>query len=283
MRICEEQGYQLAKIPVFLSGELDYTWISTFITEHKSNVVFCAITHASNVTGIITDIAQIKRILEQSDSRIPFLVDGAQTAGHIPLSLASISLDFFVCSAHKMYSPAGIGVLVLRKDFIPQIDPLLVGGGMVASVFQNTYEPFDNDQKFYAGTANAEAIAGFSAGITYLKNRGMENINKHELILRNYFASKISIFSQLKHVGHPTNQNKLGIFAFSIPNWHPHDAADFFDNHGIAVRSGFHCAEPLHHAFRSSGTIRVSFSLYNSLQEIDIFIETLNDLLAKTE
>lgn len=281
MRVCEEQGYQLAKIPLLSTGELDYMWFDSFVSQNNENIVFLAVTHASNVTGIVTNIERIKEILTANNSIFPLLIDGAQTVGHLALSLNNISPDFFACSAHKMYSPSGVGLLVIKKQYVAKIDPLLIGGGMVASVSKDTYEPFDTEQKFHAGTPNAEAIAGFSAGLNYLKDLGMETVRNHELALRDYFAERIKPFTQLQHIGDINNTNKLGIFAFSIPNWHPHDASDFFDKSGIAVRAGYHCAEPLHYSLNSSGTIRISFGLYNTTQEVDIFITFLLDISKK--
>lgn len=220
-----------------------------------------AITHVSNVLGTINPIGEIIKKAHQAGALV--LVDGAQAAGHIKVDIKKIGCDYYAFSGHKMLGPSGVGVLWMRKEIADSLPPFLLGGGMVGQ---------DTPQKFEAGTPNIEGVIGFGAAIDYLNNIGIEKISKHEKELTYYALKKLSQVKGLTIYG---PKKRSGIITFNIAGIHPHDLASFLDKKGIAIRAGHHCAMPLHERLGIKVSARISFHIYNNLEDIDRLVESL--------
>jgi len=280
MQASQQYGYNLERILLTKTGDLDLEWLDAYVATNKDNIEILSVTHASNVTGLVTDIAKIKAILYKYGTNFPLIIDGAQSIAHTDISLKQVLPDAFVFSGHKMYGPAGIGAVAIKKSLVPCIEPLQIGGGMVQKVTSEYFSPYDSVDKFHAGTLNHEGIIGLSAAIDFITSVGRQNIIEHEKELTTYFSRKLKLLPHTS-IGVEEQSNKIGIFSFSIPEWHPHDLADELDKCGIAVRSGYHCAEPLHQLYSVPGTTRVSFGIYNTTEEIDVFFEKLGRIISK--
>ena len=232
-----------------------------------------AITHASNVLGTINDLKAIKEIIGDKI----LIGDGSQAVPHLPIDVKKMDVDAYAFTGHKMLGPTGIGVLYVKSDLLKRLKPFLYGGDMIARVYINKTIFADPPAKFEAGTPMIAQAVGLSKAVDYLKSIGMENVRKHEIELLNYAMKRMEEINGLKIIG-PKNVNKrTGLIAFNI-NKHPHDVAAFLDKHNIAVRSGMHCAHPLHDFLGLKGSVRASFYIYNTKEEIDRFIEALQEL-----
>jgi cysteine desulfurase/selenocysteine lyase len=240
----------------------------------SKNTKLITVTHASNVLGTINPIESVAKVAHDNGCLI--LVDGAQSVPHMPIDVKKLDCDFLVFSGHKMLGPMGIGVLYCKEEILENIQPFLYGGDMIKHVTLEKSVWNDLPLKFEAGTSNVEGAIGLSAAIDYLNRVGMENIRKHEIELTRYAISKLSNFSNLDIYGPKRAEDRGGVIALNIKNVHSHDVAQILDEDGIAIRSGHHCAIPLHQRLGIESSARVSFYLYNTKEEIDAFVESLN-------
>ena len=229
-----------------------------------------AITHASNVLGTINDVKYITREAKKHGAVV--LIDGAQSAPHMPVDVGSIGCDFFALSGHKMLGPTGIGALYGTEEILDSMEPLFGGGDMISAVTRKTYSWNSLPWKFEAGTSNIEGGIAFGAAIDYLNNVGMERIHRHEAELTKYALESLEGIKNIEVYG-PTKEDiaaKSGVISFGIKGVHPHDVAQIFNSEGIAIRAGHHCAMPLVTEVLSRGAVsRMSFYLYNSREDID--------------
>ncbi|MGE5425335.1 MAG: aminotransferase class V-fold PLP-dependent enzyme, partial [Syntrophothermus sp.] len=198
---------------------------------------------------------------------IPVLVDGAQGVPHLRVDVQELDCDFYCFSGHKMYGPMGIGVLYGKEKLLNEMPPYQLGGEMIREVFYNYSTYNDLPFKFEAGTPNVEGVYGLDAAIDYLQNTGIEEIHDYENDLLKYATEKLTAIEGLSIVG--TAAFKTALISFQLQGIHPYDAGTILDKLGIAVRTGHHCAQPLMDYFNLPGTIRASFSFYNTMQEID--------------
>lgn len=236
-----------------------------------------AITHASNVLGTINDVRRIVKIVHDSNLDSVVLVDGAQSAPHIPVDVERIGCDFFTITGHKMLGPSGIGALYGRAELLEKMPPFLYGGDMIREVRKEQSTWNEIPYKFEAGTPDISGAIGLHAAIDYLQAIGMEEISEYEKKLMRYSIKKLGEIDEVKHFG-PTNlNNRLGIIPFTIDGVHPHDVAAILDEHGVAIRSGHHCAMPLHERLGLDSTNRASFYLYNTKEEIDRMIDAIEE------
>jgi len=271
-------GFKVTYINVTPNGALDVKDLENKITP-KTKIV--CLSHVSNVTGIVNEIKHLSKIVH--DHGAIMLVDGAQSVPHMKVDVQNLNVDFLVFSGHKMLGPTGIGVLYGKKELLQQMEPFQGGGEMIKEVTFNSTNQQCNFSwneppwKFEAGTPNICGAVGLSAAINYLEKVGMDNILTHEQILTEYAIknmrnlNKVSLYT-------PTTPNKCGIVSFNIAGLSSHDVALLCDNYGIALRSGYHCAQPLHQIFQLQSSTRASFYLYNTIEEIDRFIEVLKEL-----
>jgi cysteine desulfurase / selenocysteine lyase len=266
--MCEEREAKLRFIPVTPEGELDMKGFAGALNEKTK---FIAITHVSNVLGSVFPVEEVIRMAHARG--IPVLIDGAQAISHMQVDVQEMDCDFYCFSGHKMYAPMGIGVLYGKEKYLEQMPPYQTGGEMIKEVFfdHTTYNelPF----KFEAGTPNVEGVYGLAAALKYMQDVGMENIAAYEEELLNHATSKLNGIGGVRMIG--TAKDKTSLVSFLIGDIHPYDAGTIIDKLGIAVRTGHHCAMPLMELFKIPGTVRASFALYNTKEEIDSLAEAV--------
>lgn len=237
--------------------------------EKARNAKVIAITQASNVLGTINPIKKMTEIA--SDAII--VVDGAQSVPHMPVDVQELDIDVLAFSAHKMLGPTGIGVLYAREELLKKMQPFLFGSEMIKEV--SFYDASWNDlpYKFEAGTPHVAGAVGFKAAISYLQRIGMKNIRRHDQEITDYALKKLGKLVNI--IGPKKAKDRSGLVAFTMDNVHPHDIAAILNEDGIAIRSGHHCAMPLHTKLGINASARASFYLYNTKQEIDLLIKSL--------
>lgn len=250
------------------NGNLDQTSYKSLFNERTKLVAMC---HVSNVLGTINPIKEM--IAHAHEMGVPVLVDGAQAVAHIKVDVQDIDADFYVFSSHKMYGPTGVGVLYGKKHLLEMMPPYQGGGEMIGHVsFEKTTFaelPF----KFEAGTPDFVDVAAFHTAIDYMETIGIENIAKHEHELLHYATKQMLEIPGMRIFG--TSDNKSAVISFLIGNEHHYDIGMLLDKLGIAVRTGHHCAQPLMASLGIEGTVRASFALYNTKEEVDVFIAAL--------
>lgn len=266
--LCERKGCQLKPAPVNDDGTLDYDALERLITERTKMV---AVTHMSNVLGTINPIEEITRLAHRHGAVV--MVDGAQSAPHLPIDVMSLDADYFAFSGHKMCGPTGSGGLYGRPELLEAMDPFLGGGEMISKVTFDRIDWHDVPFKFEAGTPCIGQSIGLGAAVDYLTDIGLERIHRHEVELKDYAIASLREMDGVTLYG--TAPEKGGIVAFNLEEVHPHDLATFLDAHGIAIRAGHHCAQPLMRRFDVVATARASFYLYNTSDEIDRFVTAL--------
>ncbi|MFL5021240.1 MAG: cysteine desulfurase, partial [Microvirga sp.] len=234
-----------------------------------------AITQMSNALGTVTPIKEIVRIAHSRG--IPVLVDGSQSAVHMPIDVVDLGCDFFVFTGHKVYGPSGIGVLYGRKEMLEAMRPFHGGGEMIFEVTEDTVTYNDPPHRFEAGTPAIIEAIGLDAALRFMMGLGRENIQAHEAALSQYAHERLRAMNSVRIIGRA--RGKGAIIAFEMKGAHAHDVATIIDRQGVAVRAGTHCAMPLLNRFGATSTCRASFGLYNTMQEVD----KLADALQKAE
>lgn len=268
-QLCLRKNAVLKFIPIDKNGDLDLSEIDKIIT-NKTKLV--AVTAMSNVIGTITPIKKIIEISKRVGAVT--LIDGAQSAPHFPVNVRELDCDFFVFSAHKMLGPSGLGVLFGKQDILNKMSPFLYGGNMINNVskYESTWNSLPH--KFEAGTPNIAGVIAFSYALKYLSKIGMKNIFNHSVDLRNYAIKSLKSFPKIKIYGENSN-NACAILSFSIDGIHPHDISSILSKDNIAIRAGHHCAKPLMDELKTNSTSRISFYIYNSKEDIDLFTDSL--------
>lgn len=264
----EQIGIVLKIIPISDTGALDLEAYQTLFTPRTKMV---AVTHASNALGTINPVKEITAIAHQH--AVPVLLDGAQAVPHLPVDVQDIGCDFYVFSAHKMYGPTGIGVLYGKKELLDAMPPYQGGGDMIETVSFAKISFAKLPQKFEAGTPNIAGVIGLSAAINYVQAIGMQTIFAHEQALLHYAEPKLLAIPGLRILG--TAQPKVGVISFVLDQVHPHDIGTVLDHEGLAVRAGHHCAMPLMERLQVPATVRASFGVYNTEDDIDILVAAI--------
>ncbi len=249
-------------------GDLDLEQLKKFLNERTKLV---AIVHISNVLGVINPVEEIVRLAKSVGAKV--LIDGSQSAPRMPIDVRKLGCDFFAFTGHKMLGPTGIGVLWGKEKILEEMPPFFGGGDMIREVYLDHFIPNDLPYKFEAGTPNIAGAIGLGAAVDYLGKIGMENIFQHEKELVEYALDKLSNLEGLKIYGPKNSERKTGILAFNLENVPAHDLAQILDGEGIAIRSGFHCAMPLHTSLHIPASARASFYIYNTKEEIDKLIQ----------
>jgi cysteine desulfurase, sufS subfamily len=268
--LCERTGAVLRPIPIDKEGMIIMSEFEKILS-NRTKIVSCQ--HVSNALG---NIHPIEQIIEKAHSvGAAILIDGAQAAPHFQIDVQTLNVDFYVASAHKMYGPTGIGFLYAKEEWLHKLPPYQGGGEMIKSVcFQeSTYAELP--YKFEAGTPNICGGIAFGYAIDYIQNIGMDFIAQHEHKLLEYATKQILSIGDITIYGASDISKKAGVISFNINGVHPYDVGTILDKMGIAVRTGHHCAQPIMDFYHIPGTVRVSFALYNTFEEVDILVEGL--------
>lgn len=268
-QLAKRKGAELVFIPLEEDGTIALDSVKKAMSD-KTKIV--AITHVSNVLGTINDIKSIAEIAHAHNAYIS--VDGAQAVPHMAVDVQDLDVDFYAFSGHKMLGPTGIGILYGKAELLDKMEPIEYGGDMIDYVYKTESTWTDLPVKFEAGTPMIAEAVGLNAAIDYITELGLDNIYQHEKELVRYAYDKMSAIEGIEIYG-PGKDNRAGLITFNLKGVHPHDLATALDSEGIAVRAGHHCAQPLMKWCKASSTARASFYIYNTIEEIDQFIESL--------
>lgn len=293
-RLTAGRKARLAVVPFTAEGVLDFPKLQKLLATERVRVL--ALAHVSNVLGSINPIAEIAKLCRKRGTIL--VVDGAQAVGHMPVDVQQLGCDFYAFSGHKMYGPMGIGVLWGRAELLDRMEPMLVGGEMVKTIPLKASlrgglqyggrrsnldssaiyaDPLWNDLpwKFEAGTPNVAGAVGLAEACRFLDRIGRSNLRKHDIALTRLALKGLAAIPEVTIFGPRRAEERGGLVAFSVAGVHPHDVSQFLDEQGIAVRSGHHCAEPLHRALGVPATTRVSFGVYTTKAEVRTFLGAL--------
>lgn len=266
--LCERKGAVMKVIPITDDGVLCIEDYKNLLNE-KTKLV--AVTHVSNVLGTVNPV---KDIIEEAHKHdIPVMIDGAQSTPHFNVDMQDLDCDFFAFSGHKIYGPTGVGVLYGKECWLEKLPPYQGGGEMINKV---TFEKTTYNElpyKFEAGTPDYVATNGLRVALEYVSTIGMDSIYRHEMALTRYAMEKMKEIDGMQFFGNAPEHD--AVISFLVGNIHHLDMGTLLDRLGVAVRTGHHCAEPLMHRLGIEGTVRASFALYNTKEEVDIFVESI--------
>jgi len=267
--LCQKTGAQLKVIPMSHKGELEMDTYKELLSAH-TKLVF--VNHVSNALGTINPIKDIIDLAHSVDAKV--LIDGAQSAPHIKADVQALDVDYYTVSAHKICGPTGVGMLYGKEDLLNMLPPYQGGGEMISEVtFENTtYAGLPH--KFEAGTPNISGGIAFGAALDYMNAIGFDAIAAYEMELLKYATTQIEQLEGVEIYG-TTPDKKTAVLSFNIEGLHPYDIGTLLDKMGVAVRTGHHCAQPIMEFYKIPGTVRASFSFYNTKTEIDTFISAL--------
>ena len=268
----QEKGIHIEVIPIHEDGSLNMDAYTELL---QNGVKLVCVNHVSNALGSINPIKKMVQLAHEAGAKT--MIDGAQALPHAKVDVRDLNADFYAFSGHKVYGPTGIGVLYGKEALLNQMPPWRGGGEMIASVTyqSSTYNTLPH--KFEAGTPNIAGGIVLGSAIDFVNSLGVENIERHEAQLLNYLVEKTAHIDGLKVYG--TAKEKAGVFSFLVDGTHPYDVGTLLDQMGVAVRTGHHCAEPLMNHFGIPGTIRASFACYNTFEEVDVFVNSLERAL----
>ena len=273
LQLAKEKKLKLEWIPVLENYKLDINYLDYLIRKYKGRLKILSISHASNVLGIINDVAKLAKKIHSVGGVL--CVDAAQSIAHIPVDVKKLDCDFLCFSGHKMYGPMGIGVVYGKKDILEKLDPWITGGNIVTKVWKNGAHWADLPQRFEAGTANVVEGVGLMETLKWLNNYSWQERKEHEKNLISIAIAGLSTVCNLEFLGNKDSENKIGVVSFKLKDIHPHDIASLLDERGIAIRAGYHCAEPLHNRFDFGPSARISFGLYNTQEEVRTLIDAV--------
>ena len=271
--MAEKNGAKIKVIPINEKGELDMK-VYDSILSNKTKLVF--VNHVSNALGTVNPIKEIIEKAHKFGAAV--LVDGAQASAHFKTDLQKLNVDFYTTSAHKLCGPTGIGILFGKEKWLKKMPPYQGGGEMISDVTFEKTTYADLPHKFEAGTPNVCGAIAFGVALDYLNSIGFKEIESYENSLLQYATNKLKSISDLKIYGE--SKEKTSVISFNVKGIHAYDIGTLLDKFGIAVRTGQHCAQPVMDHFGISGTVRVSFSFYNTKEEIDKLYDSLNRVLS---
>ena len=274
------KGFKIRYAEVKEDGTLNYESFESLATSRTKLV---CVSHVSNITGVVNDIQRISKSTHQKGALL--IVDAAQSVPHMPVDVQKLDVDFLAFSGHKMLAPTGIGVLYGKRALLEDMEPFQGGGDMIKEV---DYSPRTKrcsirwnslPWKFEAGTPHISGGVGLMEAVRYLKQLGMKNVAAHEEMLTKYAMQRMKDCGEKVEIYGPKDASaKCGIIPFGVAGLSSHDVALFLDNYGIMIRSGFHCAQPLHQLLKLNSSARASFYIYNTKEEVDRFIEVLKEI-----
>ena len=273
--LTSEKGAKLDYVGTDDNGYLKLQEYMNYLESSKKKVKLVSVSHMSNVLGTIVPVNDMIKMSHEKG--IPVLIDAAQSVPHMPVDVQKMDCDFMAFSAHKMLGPTGVGILYVKKEILEKMAPFIGGGDMIKEVHK--YETRYNDlpYKFEGGTPNIADVIGFAAAIDYLNNLGMDKVREHEVELTEYALDIITKVKGVTLYGPRNTKDRGGVISFNIGDIHPHDLATIMNDHGVAIRSGHHCAQVLMERLDVAATSRASFYIYNTKEEIDIFVSALGE------
>ena len=263
-------GIELKYIPMLDNGHLDMDTANKIIGP-KTKIV--SITAVSNALGTIVPVQEIITLAKKQEALV--LIDCAQSVPHMAVDVESLGADFIAFSAHKMLGPTGVGVLWGKLNILESMDPFLGGGDMILTVNMEHSTWAEVPSKFEAGTPNIGGVVGFGAAIDYLNDVGIDNIRAHEMELTTYALQKMSDIPGITIFGPDTAEERCGVISFALESIHPHDIGQILDDNGVAVRAGHNCAQPVMNVLGVPATVRASFYIYNTKEDIDALVSGL--------
>ncbi len=268
--LAQEKGATIRYVPFAADGTLDLTTLPQLLTERTKIFSFTAVSNVFGTVNPVTDLVAAAKAVGAVT-----MVDAAQSVPHMAVDVQALGCDFLAFSGHKMCGPTGIGILYGKRPLLEAMPPYMGGGDMIRRVTLEGSTWNDLPWKFEAGTPSIAEGIGLGTAVDYLSSIGMDNIHAHEQLLTSYALEALSDVKGLTLIGPPAAQ-KGGVATFTLDGVHPHDIAELLDKDGIAIRAGHHCAMPLHHKLRVSATARASFYLYNTTEEIDQLVQSLD-------
>jgi cysteine desulfurase/selenocysteine lyase len=278
--LCEERGAELVVAPIDEAGEVPLAGIARLLDEGRGRTRIVAVAHVSNTLGTVLPVAEIAEMAHRAGAVL--VVDGAQSAPHLPVDVQALGCDFYAFSGHKVYGPSGIGALWGRSELLAAMPPWQGGGGMIRTVrfAGTTFAP--PPQRFEAGTPAIEAALGLAAALDFVDGLGRDAIAAWEGVLAGRATARLAAIPGLRLLG--TAREKAAVLSFTLAGAHPHDIATILDGEGIAVRAGHHCTQPLMARLGVPATTRASFAFYNTLDEVDALaagLDRVRDLLGE--
>jgi cysteine desulfurase / selenocysteine lyase len=269
-RVAQDTGARLRLIRLTDAGTIDLDDYRRLLGP-RTRVV--AMAHASNVLGTISDLGEVAQLAHRVGALV--VADGAQSVPHLATDVTTLGADFLAFSGHKMLGPTGIGVLWGRRELLEAMPPFLGGGGMIREVWDDraTWAPLP--EKFEAGTPNIADSIAFGAALDYLDALGMANVRAHEIEVTGYALERLASVPDVAVYGPADPRARTGVVSFNLEGVHPHDVGTVLDEAGIAVRAGHHCCQPLHRQLDLAATLRASFYVYNSVDEVDALVDAL--------
>jgi cysteine desulfurase/selenocysteine lyase len=262
------RGAKVVVLPFHDSGELKTEELEALITPNTKLIALC---HVSNVLGTVNPLQKVVSMAHERGVKV--LADGAQAIQHIPVDVQELDVDFYAFSSHKMYGPNGVGVLYGKRELLETMPPYQGGGEMIAEVRFSGTTYNELPYKFEAGTPHISGVVGFGAALSFLSETGYDRIGLHEQLLMDKATHELQRFGGITIYGNAPE--KSGVISFSMDGIHPYDAGMLLDKMGIAVRTGHHCADPVMEHYGIPGTVRISFAVYNTEEEISRFMEAL--------
>lgn len=270
--MCQEKGCELKAIPTDKNGDLILSELERLITPRTR---FVSVGHVNNTFGTINDVERIISIAHAH--HVPVLIDGAQSIAHTPVDVQSLDADFFVFSGHKIYGPNGIGVVYGKKEWLSKIQPWQGGGNMIKDVTIEHTEYNEAPAKFEAGTPNVADAIGLGAALDYVSRIGIHNIEHHEHILTEYARQQLSLISGLTLIGDP--KKRVSVVSFVLDGIPVPETGALLDKEGIAVRAGHHCAQPALRALGYEMSVRPTFALYNTREDVDNLVIAIRKIV----
>ena len=273
--VCEKTG---AILKILSSDESGFINQQEWQSKLGKKTKIVAIAHASNVLGTISDIKKIATMVHSVGAIL--VVDGAQAIPHLSVNVQDLDCDFYAFSGHKMLGPMGIGVLYVKEEILAKMSPYQLGGGMIEAVSLSEVLYADYPEKFEAGTPNVAEALALAEAIDYLSAIGLAEIRAHEIKLSEYLLNGLAKIKRIKLLGTASAKERTGLVSFYVEGIHAHDLSGFLAKKGLALRAGFHCAMPLHQSRSCEATLRASYYLYNSEQDLEALLINLEKAIA---
>lgn len=271
-------GVKIEWIPVLPDFSLDVEYMEFLVRKYKEKIKLVSISHVSNVLGHLNEIEEITKLAKSVGAKV--LLDASQSITHMQVDVKKLNCDFLVFSSHKFYGPTGIGVLYIRKEIGEELEPWMGGGEMISKVWRTGADWNTLPWKFEAGTQNLVGGIALAESINWFEREvGYNRLEIHEGKLVDVAMEGLNEIKNVSILGKSDSKEHLGLISFRISNMHPHDIASLMDESGIAIRAGYHCAEPLHERYGGDPSARVSFAIYNTVDEVRTFISVLKKIV----